>query len=66
MIKKRLQFLIGIMLLNTVPIAAQEIVQDAEYYVLKAQHGEKWVAEDKDLDKKLDALRKKYGTPPNN
>jgi len=42
-----------------------EIIHDAEYYVLEAQHGKKWAAEDKDLDKKLKALRKKHGTPPN-
>ncbi len=45
--------------------AADKIVNDAEYYVLKAQHGEKWAAEDKEIDKKLAALRKKFGTPPN-
>jgi len=44
---------------------SQDIVHDAEYYILEAQHGERWAAEDKQLDKKLDALRKKHGTPPN-
>lgn len=42
-----------------------EILHDAEYYVLEAQHGEKWVAQDKELKKKLAALKKKHGTPPN-
>ena len=42
-----------------------KIVHDAEYYILDAQYGEKWGAEDRDLDKKLADLRKKYGTPPN-
>jgi arylsulfatase len=41
------------------------IIHDAEYYVLEAQHGEKWAAQDKELDKKLKALREKHGTPPN-
>ncbi len=45
--------------------AGDKIVQDAEFYVLKAQHGMKWAAEDKELDAKLAALKKKYGTPPN-
>ena len=45
--------------------AATPIVHDAEYYVLKAQHGEKWAAEDKDLDKKLAALKAKHGRSPN-
>jgi len=44
---------------------AAEIVHDAEYYILADKHGEKWAAEDKELDKKLAALRKKHGAPPN-
>ena len=44
---------------------AKDLVQDAEYYVLKAQHGEKWAAEDKELNKRLAELEKKFGTPPN-
>lgn len=55
------------------PVLAQDnssgssgkIVHDAEFYVLKAQHGKKWAAEDKELDKKLAELKKKFGTPPN-
>ncbi len=42
-----------------------EIIHDAEYYVLEAQHGKKWAAEDKALDKRLADLRAKHGTPPN-
>ncbi|MDX2493647.1 MAG: sulfatase-like hydrolase/transferase [Desulfuromusa sp.] len=42
-----------------------EIIHDAEYYILKAQHGEKWEKQDKDLNAKLEALRKKHGKPPN-
>ncbi len=41
------------------------IVHDAEYYVLKAQNGEKWAAEDSELQSKLAELREKFGTPPN-
>ena len=44
---------------------AKDFVQDAEYYVLKAQHGDKWAAEDKELNKRLAELEKKFGTPPN-
>jgi arylsulfatase A-like enzyme len=49
------------------PVSAQQrpIVHDAEYYVLDAQHGARWAAEDRELDGKLAELRKKYGTPPN-
>ena len=45
--------------------AADKIVHDAEYYILNAQNGERWAAEDKELDKTLAELRKKYGQPPN-
>jgi arylsulfatase len=41
------------------------MVHDAEYYVLEAQHGEEWAAEDEVLDQKLAALREKFGQPPN-
>lgn len=50
---------------NTLAKGTSEIIHDAEYYVLEAQHGEKWAAEDKELKDKLDALYKKHGTRPN-
>ena len=53
---------------TTAPTAkAQEkpIVHDGQYYILDAQNGERWAAEDKDLDARLAALRQKYGRPPN-
>jgi len=45
--------------------SAQDIVHDAEYYILDAQNGERWAAEDQELDAKLAELREKYGQPPN-
>ena len=42
-----------------------KIIHDAEYYVLEAQHGGVWAAQDKELDQQLAALRAKYGAPPN-
>ena len=45
--------------------ANQNIVHDAEYYILEAQNGERWNAEDVGLEKRLAELREKYGTPPN-
>ena len=48
-----------------IPAAAGDIIHDAEYYVLEAQHGEAWAAQDQELQAKLDELRAKYGTPPN-
>ena len=45
--------------------AKNSIIHDAEYYILEAQHGDRWVAEDKKLDQKLAELRKRFGQPPN-
>ena len=49
------------------PVTAQQsdIIHDAEYYVLAAQHGEKWMTEDVEIDAKLAELREKFGKPPN-
>lgn len=45
---------------------AKEIIHDADYYVLKAQHGEQWKADDKVVDQKLAEFRAKNdGKPPN-
>jgi arylsulfatase len=55
-------------LLSVGAVAAKEggeIVHDAEHYILLEQHGEKWAAENKELDEKLKALSEKYGNPPN-
>ena len=38
-------------------LPGNKIIHDAEYYVLDAQHGEKWAAEDKGLDAKLEIGR---------
>jgi len=46
-------------------IKAKDIAHDAEFYVLKAQHGEKWAQEDQEIKEKLAMLKKKYGSPPN-
>jgi len=45
---------------------AGEIAHDADYYVLKAQLGEQWAADDKVVDAKLEAFRKKNGGKPPN
>ena len=43
-----------------------KIVHDAEHNILKAQHGERWAKEDKEIDAKLAQIRKKNdGRPPN-
>ena len=47
-------------------LAAEDgIVHDAEFYLLEAQNGGRWVAEDEELDARLAALKEKHGTPPN-
>lgn len=51
--------------LNVTHAHAEEIVHDAEFYILKAQNGEKWVDQDKELDAKLAALEAKFGQKPN-
>jgi len=45
--------------------AKKDIVHDAEYYNLKAQHGDKWATQDEAIEAKLKALQEKHGTPPN-
>jgi hypothetical protein len=60
--------IVGFLVVNQSAYAQTEkpkIIHDAEYYILDAQHGQKWAVEDKDLDAKLAELRKKFGTPPN-
>ena len=56
-------------LLVTGAVAAKEdgkIIHDAEYYILEAQHGEKWAADDKEVNRKLAEIRKKNGDKPPN
>jgi len=42
-----------------------KIIHDAEYEILLKQNGDAWAAEDKEIEKKLDALKKKHGKRPN-
>ena len=62
--------ILGLACLGGIADAAQpgnrsQIVHDAEYYILEAQNGKKWAAEDKGLNVRLAELRKKHGAPPN-
>ena len=52
-------------LMSIVSVNAQEIIHDAEYYILEAQHGDNWAKEDKGLNKKIAELKKKHGASPN-
>ncbi len=47
-------------------IAQEKIIHDAEHYILEAQNGEKWDAEDKEIDDKLSQIQKDNdGKKPN-
>lgn len=45
---------------------AKELIHDAEHYVLLAQNGEQWAADDKATAKRLAAIRKANGGKPPN
>ena len=42
-----------------------EIIHDAEYYLLYEQNKDSWDREDKEIESKLEECRKKTGTKPN-
>jgi len=53
-----------------VPVTGQgtintDIIFDAEFDLLEAQHGERWAAEDVEIEARLEALRQKHGKRPN-
>jgi len=59
---KHFSFSMFIGLLMAAPQAlATDIVHDADYYVLEAQHKEQWAKDDKKVDQKLADFRKKNG-----
>jgi arylsulfatase A-like enzyme len=43
------------------PAFAEDIAHDTEYYILEAQNGEQWAADDKSVDQKLAEFREKNG-----
>jgi arylsulfatase A-like enzyme len=66
--RKIMKYIVGISLLmavclvSAIPVsAAEDIVHDGEYYFLKAQYGDKWAKEDKEIDARLAEIRKKNG-----
>jgi len=50
---------------NALAKEPEKIIHDAEYEILLKQNGDAWAVEDKDLEKKLNALKKKHGKRPN-
>ena len=67
LLRKLLRFggTLAIGLVGSQAFAGKPVIHDAEYYILEAQNGKIWAVEDKELDKKLAELRKKYDSPPN-
>jgi arylsulfatase len=68
--KKTLTFLVSAVLICTFTGTAwaqskPKLIHDAEQAILQEQFGEKWAAQDKVLQKKLDELYKKHGKRPN-
>jgi arylsulfatase len=56
---------VGLCVALSAVMATAEIVHDAEYYVLEAQNGDRWAAEDQQINERLAALEAKHGRPPN-
>ena len=57
--------LLGVVVSSQTMIAQDKIVHDAEYYIIEAQNGDRWAAEDKELDARLAELKKEHGQSPN-
>ena len=64
MIKQSI-FILFIFLVLPASICSQ-IVHDAEYYILEAQNGERWKADDKEIETRLTDIRNKNGGKPPN
>ena len=63
---KKIFFLVcGVLALGQAA-SADDLVHDAEYYVLEAQHGDQWAEDDKAVDEKLAAFRESNGGKPPN
>ncbi len=53
--------IVGVGVLSVSTATAAPIQHDTEHYVLLHQYAKQWAAEDKEIDKKLAAIRKKNG-----
>ena len=54
-----------VVVLIALPLSAYAIEPDAPYLVQQEKNKDKWAEEDKQIDQKLAALRKKFGKRPN-
>ena len=50
--------LLSLLILSSSSVFAQDIVHDAEYYILQKQNIERWSSEDNDLDRRLAEFKK--------
>ena len=57
--------LLSALVMAALPLNAYAIQPDAPYLVFQKKNAKKWAAEDKKIDKKLAALRKRFGKRPN-
>jgi arylsulfatase len=46
-------------------VKAADIQHDAEYHLVQQQYAAAWAAQDKEIGKKIAAMKEKYGAPPN-
>jgi arylsulfatase len=58
--------LLAITFSTATSMAANQIVHDAEYYILESQYRDRWAADDTAVDDKLEEFRKKNGGKPPN
>ena len=56
---------LAVVFLIALPLVAIGVQFDAPYNTLKKRNSAKWAAEDRQIDKKLKALEKKFGKKPN-
>ena len=64
LVRSRVGLILILLLVAIATSHADEIVHDAEFYILEAQNGEKWAKDDKALDQKLADFAKKNGGKP--
>ncbi len=62
-IRKTLTMLVTLVLVfgTATAQAAKKIVHDAEYYIIEAQNGGRWRADDQEIDSRLTEIRKQNG-----
>ena len=67
----KIRFLLAVLTVSMIPLIAtgvnaKDVMHDAEYYVIEAQNGERWDADDKVIDQKLSEFYARNGNKPPN